>query len=282
MSQLFGILFKAKNFLLFLFLQMLCFILIRYNNIKWDVTLFNSSNLIAGSTMESTKNAKEYLSLKEVNKDLAEENIILRQRLTLLEESQSDIDATNSVDSLFASRFNYTLAKVANSTIGYTKNYITLNKGKADGIEPGMGVIGPRGIVGQVMNCGEHFSRVYSVLHVDFNVSSEIHSEALSKSDYNALGVSKWDAESHRKIKLTTIDKFKPVSEGDTVFTSTQNLIFPSGIMVGRISQVADDPQKAFWDLTVDLSTDFTGLSYVYVVANKLTSDQETVETSED
>lgn len=282
MSQLFGILFRAKNFLLFLFLQMLCFVLIRYNNIKWDVTIFNSSNRIAGSTMESTKNAQEYLSLKEVNEDLAKENRVLREKITFLQQSQSDLDAIANVDSAFANRFNFTLAKVANSTIGYTKNYITINKGKADGIEPGMGVIGPRGIVGQVMNCGEHFSRVYSVLHVDFNVSSEVKSEALNKLEYTALGVSKWDAKSHRNVKLTTIDKFKPVAKGDTVVTSAQNLIFPSGVMVGRISQVADNQQTAFWDLTVELNTDFTGLSYVYVVDNKLTSDQTITETTEE
>lgn len=282
MSQLFGILNKAKNLLLFFFLQILCFVLIRYNNIKWDVTLFNSSNRIAGSTMESTKNAQEYLSLKEVNANLAEQNVRLRQKLSLLEESQSDLDAIVGIDSLYASRFNYTLAKAVNSTIGYTKNYITLNKGKADGIEAGMGVVGPKGIVGQVMNCGEHFSRVYSVLHVDFNVSSEIQSQALKERELSALGVSKWDAQSHRNVKLTTIDKFKPVSEGDSVFTSAQNLIFPSGIMVGKISQVVDNPLGAFWDLTVELSTDFTGLSYVYIVENKLTADQIETETAED
>lgn len=261
---------------------MLCLILIRYNNIKWDVALFNSSNRIAGSTMASTKNAQEYLSLKDVNEDLAKENVILRQKLTQLQEAQSDLDAASSVDTLFADRFDFTLAKVANSSIGFTKNYITINKGKADGIQTGMGVVGPKGIVGQVMTCGEHFSRVYSVLHVDFNVSSELKSKAMEESGFTALGVSKWNAETHRNVKLTTIDKFKPVAIGDTVVTSAQNLVFPSDLMVGKVVSVDENPQTAFWDLTVELSTDFTGLSYVYVVENKLTSDQISSETIEE
>ncbi|SOE21790.1 rod shape-determining protein MreC [Spirosomataceae bacterium TFI 002] len=279
MSQLFGLIFKARNLLLFLLLEIVCFYLIRKNNIKWDVSLFNSSNRIAASTMAATYNAQEYIYLKKTNEELASENIKLREELTSLRELKVD---SNEINNPYAHRFGYITAKVANNTVGLSKNYLTINKGKLDGIKPGMGVIGPAGVVGQVMSCSDHFSRVISILNVDFNISSEVVNQNLKDENIIALGVSNWNSVSHRYIDLKTIDKFKKVKIGDSVVTSNQNLIFPSQIMVGKIAKVKDLPQSAFWDIEVELSSDFTGLRYVYVIENKLTSEQLTLEEIED
>jgi rod shape-determining protein MreC len=279
MSQLFGLIFKARNLLLFLLLEIVCFILIRKNNIKWDVSIFNSSNSIAASTMAATYNAQEYIYLKKTNVELANENIRLRRELTILRELELDSTQTKNP---YANRFGFITAKVANNTVGMTKNYLTINKGKLDGIKPGMGVIGPKGVVGQVMSCSDHFSRVISILHVDFNISSEVVNQKLKDENVVALGVSNWNSVSHRIIDLKTIDKFKKIKIGDSVVTSSQNLIFPSHIMVGKISKIRDLPQSAFWDIEVELSSDFTGLRYVYVIDNKLTSEQLKLEEIED
>lgn len=278
MSQLFGLIYKARNLLLFLFLQIICFYLIRKNNIKWDVSIFNSTNSIAASTMAATYNAQEYIYLKKTNEELANENLKLRQALTRLSELKVD---SSQIDNPYANRFNFISAKVANNTVGLSKNYLTINKGKLDGIKPGMGVIGPAGVVGQVMSCSDHFSRVISILHVDFNVSSEVVNKKLREEDIVALGVSNWNGQSHRYIDLKTIDKFKKIKIGDSVITSSQNLIFPSDILVGKIAKVKDLPQSAFWDIEVELSSDFTGLRYVYVIDNKLTSEQIKLEEVE-
>lgn len=57
--------------------------------------------------------------------------------------------------------------------IVYTKksNYLTLDKGSADGIERGMGVITSNGVVGIVLNTSAHFSSVQSLLHPDTKIS---------------------------------------------------------------------------------------------------------------
>lgn len=278
MSQLFGLIFKARNLLLFLFLEIVCFYLIRKNNIKWDVSIFNSSNSIAASTMAATYNAQEYIYLKKTNEELANENVKLRQELTKLAELKLD---SSQIRNSYANRFEFITAKVANNTVGLSKNYLTINKGKLDGIKPGMGVIGPAGVVGQVMSCSDHFSRVISILNVEFNVSSEVKNKKLREDDIIALGVSNWDAVSHRYIDLKTIDKFKKIKKGDSVVTSSQNLIFPPNIMVGKIAKLKNLPQSAFWDIEVQLSSDFTGLRYVYVIENKLTSEQLQIEEIE-
>ncbi len=278
MSQLFGLLYKARNFFLFLFLEIISLILVRKNNVHWDVSFFNTTNSFAAKTLEVTHNTKEYLYLKKVNETLSEENTELRKKLTFLQQLQGRPDSFYTTDSIYSGRFNFWAAKVINSTTGLTDNYLTLNKGKLDGILPGMGVISSKGVIGQVMSCSDHYSRVYSILHSDFTVSSEVLNKDLTKLEQTALGLCNWSGSSHRVIQMNTVDKFKPVHVGDSVVTSEQNLIFPSKIMVGKVKKVVDDNKEAFHKIDVELSTDFTGLTYVYVVENKLITEEENIQ----
>ncbi|MCR9062510.1 MAG: rod shape-determining protein MreC [Cytophagales bacterium] len=279
MSQLFGLLNRAKYFILFVLLELVSFYLIRKNNVHWDVTFFNSSNAITSKMMAWTYDAKEYLKLRDENGALALENTLLREELSKYRQSQDTRPAHFYVaDSVFASRFEYTVTKVVNSTTARTKNYITIDKGSLDGIEPGMAVIGPRGVVGQVRSCSDHFSVVFSILHDEFRVSSEVVNEELTKMQETALGLSTWPGTSRSIVALSTVDKFKPVHVGDSVVTSSQNLVFPSGILVGRVSEVNTPSNGAFHDIKLKLSTDFGSLTYVYVVKNKLYKEQNELE----
>lgn len=278
MSQLLGLLNKAKYFFLFLFLEIISFALIRKNNLQWDVNVFNSTNAVAANTMAATYKAKEYLYLKEENLSLANENKALRDKLVELEQKEGRSDTFYKVDSIYAQRFDFQVAKVINSTTARSKNYITIDKGRLDGIEPGMGVIGPRGVVGQVMSCSQHFSRIYSILHEEFRVSSEVTNQTLRDEGQTALGLANWNGVSHDVVKVGTIDKFKKVFVGDSVITSSQNLIFPPNILVGTVKSVSTPDNGAFHDLDVTLATDFGGLTYVYVVNNKLVNEQLNLE----
>ncbi|NBA87178.1 rod shape-determining protein MreC [Emticicia sp. CRIBPO] len=277
MSQLLRLIYKIRNFFLFVFLQIICFYLIRHNSVYWDVTFFNSSNTFAAKSLELTYNLKEYLNLRTVNKQLAHENAMMRQQLTKFQQNQAPAGIPYTADSAFAGRFEFKVAKVVGNTVNLADNYITIDKGRKDGIEPGMGVICPQGIVGQVMSCNDDFSIVYSILHSKTTVSSEVINQQLRKENNSALGIVKWGGVSPSILQLTTIDRFKPVKKGDSVLTSEQNSIFPSKIMIGRIKSVEAGSNDAFFNIDVKLSTDFSSLIYVYVVKNKLIKEQEKV-----
>lgn len=280
MSQLFRIFLQARNFLLFIVLEILCIYLIRKNNSYWGVIAFDSSNYYAAKTLEFANGWKNYWGLFQVNEDLVKENLLLRKKYTDLLQAPVGTDASlYHPDSVFKTRFDFKVAKVINSSVELVDNYITIDKGTKDGIRPGMGVICPTGVVGQVMACTENFSRVYSILHSSYTLSAEVVNKNLRKDpNMNALGIAKWDGKDPKIIQLTTIDRFKPITKGDTVLTSQQNAIFPAGIPVGRIIRLSSEADDAFFKISVLLSTDFRGLSYVYIVDNKLKEEQELVE----
>jgi rod shape-determining protein MreC len=278
MSQLFGILYKIRHFFIFLILQGICFFLISKNNVYWEVTAFNSTNSFVAKSMSLNQSIHEYNNLDKINDQLVLENKMLRTELTKRNEDLALKETGYKVDSATSKRYSYIVAKVIKSSQNLSDNYITIDKGTNDGLKPGMGVICPQGVVGQIMTCNANYSRISSILHSNFSISSEILNKTLKKENVRALGIGKWESGNPSIISLNNVDRFKSIFKGDTVVTSMQNSVFPPQIMVGRISKLQVNQTEAFYQINVRLSTDFSSLIYVYVVNNKLAEKENALE----
>jgi rod shape-determining protein MreC len=274
MTQLFGILYRIRHFFLFLIFQGIAMFLVSKNSVYWDVTFFNSTNSLVAQSMGLNKNVHEFLNLSSINDQLVNENKILRSQLAQKNEEMLLKEVGYKSDSLKNNRFEFIVAKVIKSSINLKDNYITIDKGTKDGLRPGMGVICPSGIVGQIMSCSDAYARISTVLHSKFEISAEVSNKALRKDNLRALGIGKWEGVNPSVISLNTLDRFKPVFKGDIVTTSLQNSIFPPKIMIGRISRISTNSSEAFYDADLRLSTDFSSLVYVYVVNNKLVAKE--------
>ncbi len=271
MDQLFAFIVRSRNFILFVVLEVISFYFIVNTSNYWSANFFNTANAYTAQMLGWSNAVTEFSSLREVNADLASENQKLHQRLTQLQQGNPPAPAAYRADSAFANRFTYTVAKVVNNSTQFANNYITIEKGTDEGIEPGMGVISPTGIVGKVKSCNRHFSVITSILHSEFLVSSR-----LLKAD--EIGSVKWDGGDPHLVKLLDISRYKPVAKGDSVVISELNSTFPPGILVGRVRQVGVQPNQTFHDITLDLATNFSNLSFVYVVKNRLQSQQQQIE----
>ena len=271
MGELVDFFVRSRHFILFVLLEVLCFYFIINTSNYWGVTYFNTSNRYAAQVLAFSNAANEYANLRNVNADLALENKRLNTELTRLMQSKPLAPAEYQADSAFADRFNYSVAKVVDNTTQFANNYITIDKGTDDGIRPGMGVISPTGVVGKVKVCNRHFSVITSILHSEYFVSS-----FLVKA--GETGTAKWDGVDPHLMKLNDISLTKPVSIGDSVVTSQFNSTFPPGILVGRVRTVGVQPNQTFHDITLNLATNFSNLSFVYVVENRLQAEQEQLE----
>ena len=69
----------------------------------------------------------------------------------------SSIDSNNN--------FIYKSTKIINNSINKRNNYLTINKGTAQGVRDGMGVITQKGVVGIVQSSSKNYSIVISLLH---------------------------------------------------------------------------------------------------------------------
>ncbi|MTI33626.1 rod shape-determining protein MreC [Xanthovirga aplysinae] len=274
MRELFLFLFKFRAFFFFVFLEIISFLLIVHNNRYHGAAFFNSANQLAAGTMDLSSNISNYFGLKGVNEELSKENALLRELLQEREDSLMVSLESSVEDSLFkAQKYIFQPAKVINNSFRRSNNYLTISEGRGAGIEPGMGVVSSTGIVGKVKAVSKHYATITSLLHSNFSVSSLI----LSTNTYCSVI---WDGNSPTKARLLYVPRHLPIAIGDTVVTSGFNAVFPEGTLIGTISNLDIQDNEAFYDIDLQLSTDFSSLPYVYVVKNNFKIEQDSLQVN--
>ncbi len=266
--------------------------LVRYNAIFWFILFFsvsialvvqhnsyqrtsfiNSSNVMVGSFYQQVNSWKSYLSLHDANEKLATENVLLRQQIQNLLQADTSADSVYIADSIQQGRYAFIVANVANNSVHQKSNYLTLDKGSADGVEKGMGVITSNGVVGIILQTSAHFSSVQSLLHPDTKISVTLDSSEV-------FGSLVWGSNIDPRFGMVRdIPNHVQVKKGEKVFTSGYSL-FPAGIHVGDIVETGIKSGESFLDLKIKLSTNFTNLNHVYIVRDLLVDEKETLETT--
>ena len=110
-------------------------------------------------------------------------------------------------------------------------NYLTINRGKKDGIVRGQGVRNEEGVVGIVRTVGRNYSVVLPLINTNTNLSCRF-----TKNDY--IGTLQWDGKDSRFALLEDVAAHMVVNPGDTIVTSGLSPVFPEGIPVGIVESV--------------------------------------------
>ncbi|MBA4058438.1 MAG: rod shape-determining protein MreC [Marivirga sp.] len=270
MERLILFVYQNRAFFTFLVLEIFCAWLIVENNAYQGTKFFNSSNGVVATMNNFSQSVRDYFQLSEVNRMLAEENASLKQ---ILEQQKKPAypPIENTLDSTLTGQYEFVSAKVVNNHVDMVKNFITIDKGKDAGIEPGMAVISPLGIVGKVKLVSRSYGVVTSILHIDVMVSA-----VLKRTEH--FGTVQWDGLNPELVDFKYIPRHVNPVKGDTVITSGYNAVFPEGVMIGVIDEVKLSDEALFYDLKVKLSQDFRKLSFVTVVKNRRQVEQDSLE----
>ena len=263
--------FFHKHHMLFIFLvlEVTAVFLLLQNNYVPRIAFVKATNVISGSIYEQISNWRDYLHLREQNRQLQEENTKLR---SMLPEAfyMTNTSRVFDVDTNQLRQYVYRPAKVVNNTINKQYNYITLDRGRNEGIAMGMAVVGSEGIVGIVYGVSDHFATVLSVINRDFRVSAKFRKN-------NFFGSLSWNGRSYRYATLNEISLHAPVSKGDTLVVSGFSESFPEGVMVGVVDKV-EQKDGSFYTIHVLLSTDFRKLHFVTVVEDLMKTEKQNLE----
>jgi rod shape-determining protein MreC len=264
---------KYNAFFLFLLFEILSIVIyINYNSFQ-KASFINSSNEITGNLYSRINDFYSYISLREVNDSLATENARLRNKLK--SSFYVDTIAKHKVnDTIFKQQYEYIVARVVNNSINKVNNYITINKGAKYGIAKGMGVICNSGIVGKVVNVSADFSIIQSLLHKDSQFSAML-------ADNKEIGYVEWgeDFDPHKALLKEVSNNALP-KVGEAVVTSGFSL-FPSGIPIGKISNLHTKTGGYSLNMELALSVDFGKLQYVNVVIYKKAKQQTELEAQQ-
>ena len=260
MRSLFRFLLRNYFLMMFLALEIISLILmVSFNNYQ-RVTFFNSSNSVVGAVYEKFSAFDDYFSLSRTNARLATENASLRKKLQLQTALHEKYPVTRP-DTIEAPAYVFTSAKVISNSVNKQHNYITLNKGSRHGIKPDMGIIDADGVVGVITNVSLNYSTGLSLLNRRLSIPAKI-----TKNNY--FGSLVWDGEHYNTADLKEIPFHIIVNVGDTVVTSGYSNIFPDGIMIGTIKKFDVESGTNFYNIKVELSTNFKTIKFVEVVQN--------------
>ncbi|WP_114749561.1 rod shape-determining protein MreC [Pleomorphovibrio marinus] len=269
MQRILLFLYSLRALILFIVLELVAaWFIFSYNSVQGAV-FFNSSNRLAGGLLDKKEAVVSYFYLGVANEALAEKNAQLLKKLEDL--SPRDDSVTLEIDTLFRHSYEFWSAKVINNSIHLNQNHITLNKGSNHGIREGMGVFNELGVVGRVKGVSRNFSTVISALHTDLLISSKIKGS-------NVFGSTNWDGKNPKSAKLLYVPRHVNVQLGDSVVTSGYNAIFPEGMAVGFVSEVKPGSESAYLEISLELSTDFSKLTYVYLVDNTLKEELDSLQ----
>lgn len=266
-------LIRRFDYVLLFVVLIVCSILLMVQNSYYQRSMvLKLAAGISGSWYSNVSAIDEYFKLKEENEKLSRENAYLRAHM-----AESYISYTDSVfrvsDTVYSQCYAYTEAKVIKSSWSQLNNYIMINKGSAQGIEPDMAVTSPQGIVGIVVNCTKNFATIMPVLH-----SSSQNSVRVKRIGTN--GTLTWDGRDFRYASVIDIPTTHKLYKNDTIVTSGMSNEFPEGIPVGVVTSLESDDNNGFYRIRIKLSTDFNKLGYVYVIQNRFKDEQDALYNS--
>ncbi len=260
MRSLLNFLERYHSLIIFLILEGLAFYLLATRNYYHNTRVVNGIRWFTYGIEEKISNTRSYLSLRQVNENLAAENTALRNSINRMVRNDNSLFVSIS-DTIYQQLYQYTSARLTSNSVNKQKNFFTINKGTIHGLTPDMAVIADGGVAGVIVGCSDNFSVAMSLLNLDFRLSSRIRSNGY-------FGSLSWDGRDYRKAILSDIPQHVTVNIGDTIETTGYSAIFPEGIIVGTVVGY-EKPGSDFYLITVQLKTDFRKLHFVDVVANK-------------
>lgn len=269
MGKLIAFIQKYLHIIVFMILLILGFYFIYQSTNYPRFAIAHATSTITAPINRLSYNIISHFNLKSENDALVEQNLqLLKERESNFLTSSDSISTAESVTTdtnthkVTRTRlYDYSSANVVYNTIHRKYNYMMIDKGSDDGVTPDMAVLSASGIAGVVTDVTSHFATVTSLLHPNSNISAKV-------IPADQLGTVTWKYGDPTTAYLNDIPEHMNINVGDSVVTSGFSDIFPSGLLIGTISEKSKSPTDSFLTLKIKLATDFNHVNHVYIVRN--------------
>lgn len=218
-------------------------------------------NFVKDKVLEAKeKNAvyEKYKELKGKEANIEE----LEAEVDNLKEEVNDLKKQLNLNHTLSESF-YLNATVINRDIGYWYDEVTIDKGSKNGIKKNMAVINSDGLVGMITKV----SKSNSTVKLISNESSldKISVKIKTKDKYVYGLISGYESKTNTFV-VEGISENTEIEKGAAVVTTGMGDIFPSGILVGKVSNFTKDNFDLTKVVEVKSSVDFGKINYVTVL----------------
>jgi rod shape-determining protein MreC len=196
------------------------------------------------------------LDVREENKNLKTEMNRLKMENQFLKTELSTADRARALAAFQTRAQSKTVAaRIIGNAPGATSKVVLLDRGSTSGVERGMAVITPDGIVGKVISVYQFASQVLLITDPTFaagvlSQTNRVH------GTLKGLG--------HSTCLVDYVQNEQKVENGEWFFTSGDDRVFPKGLPVGQATVVRQG--KTFKEIYVVPSGLANGLEEVLIV----------------
>lgn len=159
-------------------------------------------------------------------------------------------------------------ARVIGMPGGRVIESMKIDRGSADGVNSGMAVVVPEGLVGKVSRVLGDESLVEPLASASSGVSVVTERGRVRGIVRPRFG----SASTSVSWAIEYVQARSDVAEGDLVVTSGLGGVYPSGIVVGRVVSV--DEQPLTMSIQVELSVDFSTVEQVFIMTGRPATEE--------
>lgn len=263
-------LFRRKSFIVFCIILILLFL--NYfqatsplnSAVKTILSPMQSFLYFAGVKINAFANTQNSPTPHEIKKLQDENKMLLRENITLKTRLEQALKLQEQSQYLTAQRFSYINAKIIAKDIYQQLNFLTLDKGKKDGVMEGFPVVVDEGIlIGKIISAEDSSSQIMLLAH------SHSQTAGMFVKNNNIMGVVVGDYGLGMKMEL--VPQEEKIEPGDKVITSGIEKLIPKGLLLGEVNRVEKETQGFFQTLYLKPPVLLNNVFFVSVIrANEL------------
>jgi rod shape-determining protein MreC len=192
--------------------------------------------------------------LRERVASLAEDNLQLREALV----------ASGRLERIAEMRDNFEIPMLPSELVGGDASpwfrSVMFDRGRSDGVRPGMPVISEDGLVGLVTAASHRASRTMLLLDHQSAVDGTVQRS-------RARGIVR--GRGSDDLEFEFVVRVGDVRVGDVVITSGLGGVYPKGLRIGRVTVVSDPGARLLQTATIAPAVDFGRLEQVFVMLRR-------------
>lgn len=236
-----------------------------------DACIFTSEVLYApiGYVRDKIEVFKEKNDLYRKYKEMEKELDSIEQKNSTIKELELENKKMKEILELNNSLSEYDKihTTIVNRNSSYWFEKLVVNKGSASGVEQNMAAIASDGLVGYV-SATSNFSSDIQLLTIE-NIKNKISVKVEIEDDKYENGLLIGYDKKTGLYKIEGIGYSGKIKKGSIVTTTGLNDNFPSGILIGYVSNITTDNFELGKILEVEPSVDFNNINYVTILNRK-------------
>lgn len=225
--------------------------------------LLTGSNRLVGGVHGFFTDIHRYFTLGRENRLLLDRVTALEEQLARYRAAEDSARFDRYMEGADKGPYRLVAARVIANSVNRSRNFLTLDKGRRDGVVPDMAVLSADGaMVGYVASCSDRYAVAVSALNTSFRASGK-----LVGSEY--FGSIHWDGSDRNTVTMTELSKYAVPEPGDEVVSTGYSLYFPADVPIGRVQSAELNENKTSYTVRIRLAADMTALGDVILVENR-------------